>query len=124
VRPSTLPAITSETGGSSVSQVHFCQWAKVSSGCDGSGLPIAAIISCIVGVGFDSRNSRTAAIRCSGTSVGAGRPVFAATTRAKRSGFSATMRRPINPPQSWHTRFAARTSFWTSHAVSQSTWRW
>ncbi len=32
-----------------------------------------------------------------------GRNVFAATTRAKRSGVSPTMRRPRRPPQSWQT---------------------
>ena len=31
-----------------------------------------------------------------------GRNVLAATTRAKRSGCSATRRRPMSPPQSWH----------------------
>ena len=39
-----------------------------------------------------------------------GRPVFAATTPANRSGCSATRRSPIRPPQSWPTSVTSRRS--------------
>ena len=53
-----------------------------------------------------------------------GKKVFAATTRAKRSGCSATIRSPMSPPQSWQTSVMRRRSSASTSARIQSTWRW
>ena len=64
--------------------------------------------------------------RLAGSRSPVGRNVLAATTRAKRSGCSATRRRPMSPPQSWHDeRDAARgRASSIRRARIQSTWRW
>jgi hypothetical protein len=98
VRPSILPMIIIPTGRSWVSHVHFCQWAKAISGRLESGLERAAITSGSVGVGLFCRKSITASIRSWAMGPGVGKPVFASTILEKRSGFSATRRRPISRP--------------------------
>ena len=52
-----------------------------------------------------------------GSASPVGRTVLAATTRAKRSGWALTKRRPTSPPQSWQTNVMSRRSSWPNTLV-------
>ena len=79
-------------------------------------------------VGNDStfwENSRQRWKASPGSRSPVGRNVLLASTRAKRSGCSATRRIPSSPPQSWQKRVTSCRSSWSStRERSQSRWRW
>ena len=77
----------------------------------------------VAGTGSAAYSARSAGAAFAGMPRPSGSAVFDVTTRAKRSGTSATTRSPTSPPQSWQTSVMPRRSSASTNARSHATWR-